>query len=988
MSEDRLPALYEEMGRLSAEAIRWAEVEASGDTALVHVGSADPERLRGQMIEVRREAREKAKEVRAAADKVKAEVESILRRQRAEMEEQVRAALAALEPLQQQVKRMEEGIWTVNLYLGTSEEIVTLRKGKPASIDTPIHLRTSVLAMDEEVASFPVQHGGGRDWQGMDYRDVEMFDEWLTEDPEHLAQCLPEERGVVVFTPRRSAKVYHEDPLINATLNEGNFESYWLIRNGENLYRLRTDFPVGRNLMPLTSEFTALFQTSRYNHETGEHEVIEILPGTPEWERAEKAQDAKRRHFMRVALVVQGLIDRTEMFAPLHAAVNVMQQRTYDDGLVVVINDTEKALTTGREPYFDWIRRLNADLRPGMRVIGTFRGSEWDEDEFRNDYGGGEGNARVHPHRAERPPANTLLLIEGRRDLRGQKGLVVKYKRTVAVYDPKAWVETRPGWGYRGANVIPKKRASAVIFPTDKSIIPFDLVTVEEMQEYLDARTERHAYAEMFPLLQAAIAAKHEEAEAEAPFRDLLARVLADDNGQTLGEVAPHIDGLVHRFKLGNKWHRPLVSLSSEEEAKAIRLIRGEYKRIVGSGADEQRDAKAVSALREHDPEVMFVGRLSSGKYVAFAPQPREYGEGVVAQNLWVREHVTGKTARTIVTREWIIPGVRGNKMTEIYSDERWSGWDMLGTAKDDLTDAEMAALVEEAKDVCMESIRAEGGGARAEFLGVGHNRERRVMAVYAHDGVHAAPSKARVSEEKYLAGWLGAALAWERKDGKVRVASTEHRARGQSVFRGTYSLGDAPGFERKNFQHGPDEDRPLLPPWGRGGGYYDPKVEPIEVDDEVLAIAERVTKATMAVNRTVDQLAGRVYPTLRYIVEQQKDAKVAEIKAKFLADYPDEEMWEERRQGLTKGVRADLEVGDRWHFMQRYNETANGASLRTREDEHLRIDKALLALIDTGYIEWDGLTVGDVYDLLEVGVPDIYEPICSLRLTPPGADE
>ncbi len=46
------------------------------------------------------------------------------------------------------------------------------------------------------------------------------------------------------------------------------------------------------------------------------------------------------------------------------------------------------------------------------------------------------------------------------------------------------------------------------------------------MEEYLGARTERHAYKTMFPALQAAIAFKLAEEEAERPFRDLLVRAL------------------------------------------------------------------------------------------------------------------------------------------------------------------------------------------------------------------------------------------------------------------------------------------------------------------------------------------------------------------------------------------------------------------------------------------------------------------------------
>lgn len=967
--DNRLPQLYGELERLSAEAAQWAQVDASSSTEMVHVGSADPEKLRDRMLEVRREAKEKAKEVQAAADQVREEIRRELDRQRTEMETRMREAMAVIEPLQAQVKRMEEGIWTVSLYLGATEEIVSLREGTPAPLDTPLTLRTSVLAMDEEVAAFPVVNGEP-DWQGMDYRDVEMFDRWLTEDPAHLDQVLPEGRGIVVFTPRRTEKVYSENPLINSAMNKENFESYWLIRNGENLHRMSTNFLAGATLMPVTSEFTALFRREIYNRETNTYELVDILPGTREWAEAEKAQDTKRRHYMRVALIVQGLIDRTEVLAPLHAGVNVMQQTTYDDGLVVVIDDTDNMIASSREPYYTWIRRLNRELRPGMRLIGTFRGTEWDQYEFRGDrYSSAEGNERLHPHNAERPPTETLLTIEDRKNFQGKKGLVVRYERTKEIYDPKLWVETKPGWGYRGGYRVPEQRASAVILPDDVAIIPFDLVTENEMQAYLDARTERHAYANSFPLLQAAIAAKQTERAAEAPFRDLLTRVLAGDHDQEQADVAPHVDELVHRFKLGNKWHRPLVSLNAEDEAKALRLIRAEYTRIVNSGADEARDAHAVKTLRAHDKTIMFVGRLSSGKYVAFAPQPSHYPAEVQPERTWVREHTTSKTAKAIATREWILPGVRGAKMTALYVSDEWTAWDTMATAKDVLTDAELAQVIADAKVDGMAQIRAERG-PRCELLGVGVDRVKGTVVVFAHDGMH-GQAKPRATGAKGMKKWFASTVTWERKSSGV-VTTMNSRIESKP-FSFVYEWGK------------PDAERVFMTPWkAMNGSHYGPRPVVVEVDTVGLAAAENSFRAARSVNRVVDGFTTQIRRAVQWLNRQQEDVKVEAIKAEFLREMPDEETWDERRASLTSHVRADIELDSGRHFKNRVPVEGQSGSyhLNERTDEHLRIDKALATFIDAGYIEWDGLVVSDVYDLLDAQIPDLYESIASLRLT------
>ncbi len=960
MSENNLPALQAELERLASEAQQWSEVEASQSTAMVHVGGEDPEAIRDKMLAVRREASEKATALTAAAEEVRNEIRAVLARQQAEMEAQMRAAMAALAPLKEQVARMEEGVWTISLYLGVDEEIVTLRTGTPVPVETPLTLRTQVLAMDEEIAAFPVRENGSVDWQGMDFRDVEAFDRWLTEDPEHLAQVLPEPRGIVVFTPRRTEKIHDENPLINAAMNEANFESYWLIRNGENLYRMSTNFLVGRTLMPAASEFTALFQTRSYNHQTRAYEMVAIQPGTREWEEAEKAQDARRRHYMRVALIVQGLIDRTEVFAPLHPAANVMVQATYDDGLVAVIDDTDNTLTTAREPYREWIKRLSAELRPGMRVMGNFRHKDFRDHPYdwnsSRDTLDTSKNLRLSPKTAQAPASEVLHYIESKRTYEGKPGLVIRYERTEQVWDPTAWVpsETRPGWGHRGAMVTPKKRASAVILPgVDTFVIPYDLVTEAEMQAYLDARSERHAYADSFPLLQAAIAAKRAEAEAEAPFRDLLARVLAEDTGHDVSQVREHLDALVHRFKLGNKWHRPLVSMSPEEEAKALRLIRAEYQRIARSGATNERDATAVQALRAHDPSVMFVGRLSSGNYVAFAPQPRQYGSGVAAEDLWVREHTTTKTARTIRSRDWVIPGVRGNKMSVLFEDERWKGWDRFSDAKTDLRDDEIAAAHEQ---VIAQVDTSEG----CLVLAVEHERARRRWRVWTTEGALPASPAEQVRVQQTTWQWSRA------KDGSVAL-------RGRR--RGVEDLDMSYGGNRGLGGGIPAAQREVYMPWhtgekqqfGRAGEARTPAPSVVwEAPEEVLSQVVEARRINQQHRDDTSDAVAEVWRLVKAVNRQQVEAKVAAARAEFLESYPDEQLWEERKAPIVKKLRPEVDLTRHTGF---------------RDPVADPIKDMLTDLILTGHRNLEGLTVREAYALVDRGMPEMYEPISDLIL-------
>ena len=602
-------------------------------------------------------------------------MQAAIREQEAALEEQMAQMAAALEPLQKQVDRLQEGIWSVNLYLGRDEEIVPLRDGAPAPAGTPITVRQQVLRMDEE-SQLKIRDGG------LDIRDLAAFDEWLLADPAHLDQLLPEPRGVVALTPRGRNEKRYSSEFEQAHMDNANHKAtYFLLRNGDRLFRLTTEFEVGARLVPRADEFTAFFSRRRKPWERGVDDRIPLEPGSSEWVEAEESADARQRHFMRVGMILQGLLDRTTVFHPLPVPnLSILQPAAYLAGHIVMLADEENVLGTGREPLRDWQRRLNSQLQVGMRIVGHF-GYGW--------AGGGEDERlRIHPKHASNPPDGVLHRIE-----RVEHGeFVILYKRT-----DKVWAEVpvpgRPGY-VRDALVEPKRRASARLSPTDEFLIPFDLVTVEEMQGYLDDRTERRHYLNVLPLLRAAIALKREEEATEEPFRAALRGALVRDAGIAEEEAPRLADELIHWWKLGHKWHRPLNG-EPEHEAKAARMIVAEAKRRAKAerGGDED---KAVAALRLVHPEAMYVARKNDGTYVVYEPQPQRYPHRYRPANVYVtvHEHKGSKAA----TRQWALPSRAHARWRILFSDDRWAKWNKISRPGEQPTDPDVEAMLAAAK--------------------------------------------------------------------------------------------------------------------------------------------------------------------------------------------------------------------------------------------------------------------------------------------------
>lgn len=688
-----LAAAESRVRQLAAEAETLISAD-SPSTQVVPSTGVPAETLRAAAAEMRASATHKALELQQAKEVLQREYEQALQR-----------AKNALVPLQAHLDRLKETVWSINLYLGREEEIVCLMEGEPASADTPLTIRQLVLAMDEE--SLVAADSGG-----IDARSIEGFDQWITEDPAHLHQVLPEPKGVVVLVPSRQQREYG-DAWSSARMEEANAHSWWLIRNGERLYRMSTDFQVGKHLVAPVGELEQLFTTKRYVMEGEGKESwrrVPIEPGGSEWAEAERLADAKQRHYMRAVLILQGLVDRTTVFHPLHPeGLNLLDQRTYDSGRVKLVTDAENALTTGRLPFREWLRECNAKTEPGMRIVGAFGYA------FDSHYRG-----RISPATAiDTPKEGVIHQVE-----RGSNGMMcIKFERTQLLYveghyKNGVWIagELRP----------PLTRATCRILPSDEFFICIDGTSIEEMEGYLAARTERASYLKMVPLLKAAVAAKRAEQEAEGPFLQMLAGHVAAQSGDSIETLQEALPELVRWWKFGRKWHQPLVAGEDpKREQAAITAITTEYLARRVAPQDIQAEREMVEWFRS-EYGAMLVGRTNKGRYTAFAPMKRRYTAPSLGQNVYVEELNGGLTARSVYGYPWtIISPRRLATLRVLWSDKRWEGWRVDTTPGQALTDDEVdkiiAALRSRVATLRRPSSRSRGvGDATVEGRGYG----------------------------------------------------------------------------------------------------------------------------------------------------------------------------------------------------------------------------------------------------------------------------
>jgi hypothetical protein len=426
-------------------------------------------------------------------------------------------------------------IGIIELYLGVHADITQIREGAPAPEGTPISFRQLVLHLDEEVAG-DLDH---EDEQGFDFSDLPVFDKWMKKN---IDKILPEKKGVVIARPRRWDKDYGSDnPFAEIEENEKNKMTYVIIRNGMNLYRIRTpDLNIYPHLFPTEKEMKML---------TGETKSEDW------WRHNEEDNKEKMLGYKRNVLFLQGLIDRTDVFKPHSSGLNLLKPETYHDEIKFIYD--ADGLTDGRKGFNTWLMEVNSTLRRGDRIY--FTGFPWNL--FSESSGGGkhEENRRF-PVKCgwAKPPAGiyNIKRIENWGEKVYEQALVCHFKATGEIYDPNLK-------DYRDRkNSIPFN-----VFRDDDFIINYENVKIEDIEFFIKDRLNRKYYASMMPVLKGIRKMILAEKEQEYGFIELI--------GSQVDNSTEEILEAIEWWKRRVIEKRPLV----REDAKAVRMIKQYLKK-------------------------------------------------------------------------------------------------------------------------------------------------------------------------------------------------------------------------------------------------------------------------------------------------------------------------------------------------------------------------------------------------------------------------
>lgn len=428
---------------------------------------------------------------------------------------------------------------TIQLYLGIEEDIFQITEGEPAPIDEPLSFRQALLYMDEEVAVL--------DNDGIDFKDIDKFDEFISK---HFEKIIPEKKSVVVFRVRRNDKDYG-DKYLNAIYNAENKTTYILIRNGNNLYRISTAINIYPRLFPNKSEINDIYAKVDNNN-------------LDYFERKSKDDaDDILLNYQRNIMILQGLIDRTDIFKPIPENINLFKFQDHSDN-INMIYDGELLLPSHKKPFKEWQKEINSKIQRGSRIIfAGYNKRYYDGDKTCDRF------FRYHAGSFSEPnlPAPDLYTVE---DVFMDKP---SYYRGETETLKILYFAGGEYWSWGKRDQERKNKTGFKLYKDDDFVLNYDLIDLDDVEFYLNSRIDRPNYLSMLPVLRKIKAIRLEELKWEQDFVRMVSEEFIRD-GKNVSEK--QVWDAVEWWKNKVIWKRPIT----KDDTKALRMIKSKLNKI------------------------------------------------------------------------------------------------------------------------------------------------------------------------------------------------------------------------------------------------------------------------------------------------------------------------------------------------------------------------------------------------------------------------
>ncbi len=323
--------------------------------------------------------------------------------------------LVQAQSLQGTIASIDDRIFNVSIYAGLGETAIQVRDGEAAALNEKLRIMQRRLYMDEECL---MNYRAG----GMEFKDIGEYDQWLAQE-ENFKRILPFERCMVAMRVRRKTKEREWDGSLAQAIRQIKVQAsdkftFLYIRNGAQLWRLDLQmefdeliFPdrhilnLAEPMMFLKSGRDISEMITVADFEARVAERVSISEKRNQWklenpdqhpihcpfrsdfepsrwarfdqssvyfDEAQAKLDKEVKYYNRIALIVQGLYDRSLVLHP-HLPVQTWSVAGFEKA-IELIYDSSYALTYGAAPNFEAYREaLNATANVESMFVGQER---------------------------------------------------------------------------------------------------------------------------------------------------------------------------------------------------------------------------------------------------------------------------------------------------------------------------------------------------------------------------------------------------------------------------------------------------------------------------------------------------------------------------------------------------------------------------------------------------------------------------------------
>lgn len=277
-------------------------------------------------------------------------------------EEQGAAMIATSEASREHVKKIQDGVGSLELYIGKDVEVVTICEGESAPESIPLQIVQSKLMVDEELAVWADLD----EW--FDFSSMERFHQVLKSNTSLVEQIFPSERSIVCMATTRRY-IDYRDPWENQARNSQNKVVFLLVRDGQNIYQVfsSVESHLGANqLFPSERE-----QQSHFRGMDGSTIKFEDVSYTDRL----KAHDLMALHYRRFLILICGLDHRLKLFGSFYDKQTPYSflSMEFQGQFMTFLHDNDGsgllAAPELRPSLSEFIARSNSALQSGSRVL-------------------------------------------------------------------------------------------------------------------------------------------------------------------------------------------------------------------------------------------------------------------------------------------------------------------------------------------------------------------------------------------------------------------------------------------------------------------------------------------------------------------------------------------------------------------------------------------------------------------------------------------